>query len=140
MTLHLTKVAVGCKLLGELEERLQERVGIWQERKIVPVLTRYRPKRYEALIGGSLYWIIRHTLVARQEILGFEEDDSGEKPRCRIILDAQVVPVAARRKRAHQGWRYMEPSRAPRDLAEPGADLSELPTGLIRELSGLGLV
>ena len=44
-------------------------------------------------------------------------------------------------KRAHQGWRYLEPADAPTDLAEGGSNgVEALPAGLVRELQGLWLL
>jgi hypothetical protein len=142
MTLHLSKVAVGCGSLSDLAERQRGRAATWEGQEVVPCRTRFRPKRAEPLIGGSLYWIIRHCFAARQEILGFAEDQDGEgKPCCRILLSSRLVPVAPVRKRAHQGWRYLEPDRVPRDLAGDDPDAAEaLPAELVRELSVLGLL
>ena len=39
---------------------------------IVPIVTRFRPTRADELVGGSLYWIIKHRIAARQTILGFD--------------------------------------------------------------------
>jgi len=97
--------------------------------------TRYLPKRHEEMIGGSLYWIIEHAIVARSEILGFEQRDDG---RWTIRLAPKLILVQARAKRAHQGWRYLEEADAPEDLPE-GETATALPGRLIRELSKLGL-
>jgi hypothetical protein len=99
------------------------------------VTTRFRPTRHAELIGGSIYWIIKHRLVARQTIIGFGDDDG----RCAIRLDPRVVPVRAQPRRAHQGWRYLEAKDAPADF--DGAEaLAELPPALLRELAELALV
>ncbi len=97
--------------------------------------TRYLPKRHEEMIGGSLYWIIEHAIVARSEIRGFEQRPDG---RWTIRLAPRLVLVHPRAKRAHQGWRYLEESDAPEDLAE-GETAVALPGRLVRELSKLGL-
>ena len=60
--------------------------------------------------------------------------------QCRIWLAAEMVPVLPRRKRAHQGWRYLEEGRKPADRTSGSADLSALPPKLVRELAELGLV
>ena len=97
--------------------------------------TRYLPKRHAEMIGGSLYWIIEHAIVARSEILGFEQRPDG---RWTIRLAPRLVLVHPRAKRAHQGWRYLEEADAPEDLAE-GETAVALPGRLVRELSKLGL-
>ena len=102
------------------------------------VVTRMRPKRAAELIGGSLYWIVKHQLVARSRILRFDEDERGH---CLIRLDARLVPVRARPKRAHQGWRYLVEADAPVDLEGGEADdLAALPSNMVRELTALYLI
>lgn len=132
MNLHLTKVAMGCASPEVLHTRLAART----ESGRVRIVTRYRPTRHTELIGGSLYWIIKHQLIGRQEIVAFAE---AEDRRCLIELDARLVPVLAAPRRAHQGWRYMTAADAPADLAG-GSDLAALPPELLRELSTLALV
>ncbi|WOK38192.1 DUF1489 domain-containing protein [Sphingomonas sp. C3-2] len=130
--LNITKVAVGCPSLDILAERLQARTT----NEVAVVTTRNRPTRHAELIGGSLFWIIKHKLVARQQILGFEEMEN--ERRWIILLDARLIPVDPRPRRAHQGWRYLEGSDAPVDLAALGG--AELPAALRHELAALGLL
>lgn len=132
MPVHLTKVAVGCPSVEALHDRIAGRA----QDGVVRIVTRYRPTRHAELVGGSLFWIIKHRLVGRQEILGFAESEDG---RCLIELDGRLVPVRPHPRRAHQGWRYMEDANAPADFGE-GASLAELPPALLQELAALGLV
>ena len=99
--------------------------------------TRYLPKRHAEMVGGSLYWIIEHALVARSEILGFEQREDG---RWTIRLAPQLILVHPRAKRAHQGWRYLKDEDVPPDLAANEAAGDVLPGRMVRELSKLGLV
>jgi hypothetical protein len=131
--LHITKVAFGCASLDVLAERLDSRATVGE----TTVTTRFRPKRAEELIGGSLFWIIKHHLVARQTIVGFAESEEG---RCVIRVQARLVPVRAYPKRAHQGWRYLVGGDAPLDLMDGDVSLGELPPRLISELSALALL
>lgn len=131
--LHISKVAVGCASLDALGSRIAAR----REGDTVGIVTRYRPKRADALVGGSLYWIVKHRLVARQAILGFEE--RAEDRRTLIRLDAALIPVRAFPKRAHQGWRYLEGADAPPDLSS-GGDLSALPAPVAAALAELALI
>ena len=133
MALHITKIAFGCNHVDELATRLDGRATDGE----TTVTTRYKPKRADELIGGSLYWIIKHQLVARQPILGFAESAEG---RCIIRLQAGLVPVRAYPKRAHQGWRYLPEGDAPADLLGGAFELGEMPAGLISELSALALI
>jgi hypothetical protein len=135
MTLHITKVAVGCAELDTLRERMDGRAQDGE----TYLVTRFRPKRESELVGGSVYWIIKHRLVARQEILGFADDPDGK--RCRILLSAHLHPVRAHPKRAHQGWRYLAAADAPSDLGDGEAEgLSALPGAMAAELAALALI
>jgi hypothetical protein len=131
--LHLTKVAFGVTSVDHLAERLRARA----EAGPVSLTTRYLPKRHEEVAGrGSLFWIHKHMLVARSPILGFGEAEGG---RVAILLDPALRLVAARPKRAHQGWRYLEADEAPGDLAE-GEVLDALPPALVGKLAALALI
>ncbi|OYX52636.1 MAG: hypothetical protein B7Y97_00380 [Sphingomonas sp. 32-66-10] len=131
MALHLTKVAFGAASFEHLRERLALR-GVTGP---VALTTRYLPKRHEEIAGeGSLFWILKHQLVARSPILGFADAESG---RCAILLDPTLVQVVPQPKRAHQGWRYLETADAPADLGS--GDMASLPPDLAGKLAELGL-
>jgi hypothetical protein len=130
MPLHLTKIAYGAKTFAEIEQWFAGRPK-------VPVNTRYRPTRHVECVGGSLYWIHEHALVARSPIIGFREQEGG---RWLIDLEPRLIRVHPLPRRAHQGWRYLAEADAPRDLAEGEAVGDVLPGGLLRRLSQLGLV
>lgn len=135
MPLHLTKVAFGHDTLASLQERARLRA---EEGTGLLLTTRYLPKRAEeVLAGGSLFWIIKHQLVARSAILSFGEAEGG---RVSIHLARELVPVEPRGKRAHQGWRYLEHADAPVDLGGGASGLSDMPAALIGRLSELALI
>jgi hypothetical protein len=129
----MSKVAVGCASLEALQKRQAARVANGE----VPIVTRFRPKRADELVGGSIFWILQHRITARQTILGFEE--RAEDRRTVIRLDPALVPVRPQPKRAHQGWRYLPPQDAPGDLGE-GEMVSALPPQLERALAALALI
>lgn len=133
-SLNISKVAVGCASLDALQKRQRLRLTDG----IVPIVTRFRPKRAEELIGGSIYWIVKHRLAARQTILGFAERE--EDRRTIIRLDPNLVVVQALPKRAHQGWRYLPASDAPQDLGEDDGGLNALPVELAVKLAALALI
>nr|WP_295658678.1 DUF1489 domain-containing protein [Polymorphobacter sp.] len=137
MTLHLTKVAMGCTSVGALAERHALRAASEGQ---AYCLTRYMPRRAVELAGGSLFWIIKHTLVARQAIIGLDMVETEWGTKCRIALATEPVPVLATPRRAHQGWRYLNPDDAPRDMHEGDADLDAVPPAMLRELAALWLV
>ncbi|HTG63160.1 MAG TPA: DUF1489 family protein [Sphingomicrobium sp.] len=133
MPLHLTKVAVGCASLEALQNRIERRVS---GEGVVRVPTRMRPKRMAELVGGSLHWIVKHRIVARQEILRFEDRSDG---RLNIVCSGDLEMVPPKPKRAHQGWRYLEENDAPTGEAD-GTGLSDLPPRLYGKLAALALV
>ena len=132
--LHLTKVAVGCPDIETLARLQHQRWG-----DDACSLTRFMPKRADELLGGPLFWIIKHRIIARQEIvsLAMVMTEWGEK--CRIGLRPGPVSVAAVPKRAHQGWRYLDAADAPPD-ADFGAGDAAMPIGLVRDLQSLWLI
>jgi hypothetical protein len=132
--LNISKVAVGCASLETLQRRQAARLVDG----IVPVVTRYRPTRADELVGGSIYWIVKHRLAARQTIIGFAERESDRKTIIR--LDPLLVPVRARHKRAHQGWRYLAAEDAPPDFDGDDEDLAALPPDLAVKLAALALI
>ena len=131
-TLHLTKVAFACRDLEMLQHRIAARSISGELR----VATRMRPKRAAELIGGSLYWIVKHRLIACQQILRFEDREDG---RIDIVCAAELLTVPPRPRRAHQGWRYLKPEDAPADLAA-GGESAILPGNMVAELGRLGLL
>jgi len=139
MALHLTKVAFGIAQLDDLAARLEARAAAGG----MVLTTRHLPKRHEEVAGpkadggGSLYWILKHQLVARSPILHFGEAEGG---RVAIHLEPRLVLVAARPKRAHQGWRYLEATDAPADLGADSGELATLPAALAGKLAELALI
>ena len=132
-TLHLTKVAFACRDLEMLQHRIAARSISGELR----VATRMRPKRAAELIGGSLYWIVKHRLIACQQILRFEDREDG---RIDIVCAAELLTVPPRPRRAHQGWRYLEDADAPRAGEEDASGVTELPPQLYGRLAALALV
>lgn len=130
MPLHMTKVAYGATSFDDLHGWFRTRG------ETARLTTRYLPKRHEEMVGGSLYWILKHQLVARSEILGFEEAEGG---RTSIVISTKLIDVHPKPKRAHQGWRYLEAADAPADLAD-GESADMLPPSMAGELAKLGLV
>jgi hypothetical protein len=130
--LHLTKVAFACRDLEALQERVRRRADNGEVR----IATRMRPKRAHELIGGNLYWIVRHTIIAGLEILRLEDRDDG---RIDIVCSAELRTVPPMPRRAHQGWRYLEDADAP-GTDDDGSGLGALPPQLYGKLANLALV
>ena len=139
MTIHLIKLAVGVTDLGHMRSLQARRLHAFGE---VCHRTRMRPKRQaELLDGGSIYWVIRGSVAARQRLLDLaeESDDEGRR-RCRLRLDPVLVETRRHPQRAFQGWRYLDPDAAPADLAGTAGDGDALPAELAEELKRLGLL
>lgn len=140
MTLHILKLCVGCDSLDDLAAWQAER------RRLAPAtplrhVTRMWPKRgAEILDGGSLYWVIKGQIAARQRITALEpvEGEDGVR-RCALVLDPQLVRTDPAPRRPFQGWRYLAPGDAPRDLPEAREGEEELPEELAKALAALGL-
>jgi hypothetical protein len=145
MALHLLKLCVGAESIRDLEEWIGMRLK--QRRKAGEAeeqfhTTRMVPKRLDELLdGGSLYWVIKGQVSARQilrEVRPFTDLDGIS--RCHLILESAVIPVMPRPCRPFQGWRYLKAEEAPRDLGDDGGDVMDMPEGLRRELRELGLL
>ncbi len=130
----MTKIAFGAESPAHLRQRLES----YAEAGEIRLTTRCLPKRHEEMVGGSLYWILNHTLVGRSPILGFMDNGQG---RTWIRLRPELIPVRSIPKRAHQGWRYLEDKDAPPDLGGADADArDEMPSKMLGELMKMGLV
>jgi hypothetical protein len=144
MPLHLIKLCVGAESIQDLEEWIDQRIAERRksgERTLSLHVTRMTPKRVDELLGGgSLFWVIRGLVAARQELRDIETyTDADGIGRCRLWMDPMVTPVLPRPYRPFQGWRYLTAKDAPPDLAGRSA-IAEMPEAMRRELTGLGLL
>ena len=132
--LGLTRVAFACQSPADIAVR-QARFTFGDGADAHVLLSSARIPRRD-LSGGSLFWILKHTLVARQPILSVAEAPGPNGPIALIRLQPGPIPVQPRHCRAHQGWRYLAEPDWPADAAggEP------LPLPLAAELAGLALL
>ncbi len=145
MPLHLLKLCVGADSIADLggwiASRLaeQRRAGQPAEQRHT---TRMVPKRAaELLDGGSLFWVIRGQVAARQRLLDVRPfTDADGIGRCHLVLEPELVEVETRPCRPFQGWRYLDPATAPTDLGRDHPELVAMPEALRRELRDLGLI
>jgi hypothetical protein len=136
MALNLIKLCVGADGLEDLER--------WRDTcapggQPMPHTTRMTPKRAKELLdGGSLYWVIKRVVQARQNILELEEfvDETGIK-RCTIWLDPAIIATAPAPRRPFQGWRYLKAEDAPADLTVQSGG-HDLPADLRAKLIEIG--
>ncbi|MBN9243355.1 MAG: DUF1489 family protein [Mesorhizobium sp.] len=145
MALNLLKLCVGSDSVEDLEEwiafKLDERrragepVEQWHTTRMVPT------RSAEIVDGGSLYWVIKGSVQCRQRITEIRPfTDPQGIGRCHLVLDPQVVRTEWQPRRAFQGWRYLKPADAPRDLGQGKAGLVAMPPKLRQELAELGLL
>ena len=145
MPLHLIKLCVGCDSIEDLGGWIAERAKAARRAGKRPEhkhTTRMVPKRAAEIVdGGSLYWVIRGNVQVRQLITAIRPFvDADGIGRCHLVLDRSTVATEWQPRRAFQGWRYLLPEAAPRDLRDPRAGLRQLPPELRRDLADLGLL
>jgi hypothetical protein len=137
---HLLKLCVGADRVEDLID--------WQETPrakgpdgLPRHVTRMWPKREdEVLNGGSLYWVFKGVILARQRILRLEEVTGSDGIlRCALVLDPAVVRTEAAPRRPFQGWRYLDPKDAPRDLRQGRAAADDAPPQLLAALAEIGV-
>ena len=140
---HLIKLAVGVEDFDHLAQLQAQRIRDNDAGGLGPYprhITRQRPKRGPELVGGgSIYWVIKGVVRARQRILALEDVvDADGISRCALVLDADLRPTRPKAHRPFQGWRYFDPANAPKD-STPG-DGADIPDDLARTLDNLGLL
>lgn len=145
MPLHLIKLCVGCDSVADLEDWIKEKLKEKKKRRQKPEhihTTRMLPKRADELTdGGSLYWVIRGQISCREKIVDIRTATGKDGiRRCQVVLDGKVVLVEPRPRSAFQGWRYLGPKDAPRDLARAAPGASRMPEQMRRKLQELGLL
>lgn len=138
--LHLIKLCVGVEHPEELiawQSKRRKETG----RSHSFHITRMWPRREaELLAGGSLYWVMKGEIKARQRILGLEPADGADGiRRCAILLDENVVKTSRVGRRAFQGWRYLDVEAAPQDLAPGLRSDDTLPDALAQALVEIGV-
>jgi hypothetical protein len=137
-SLHLLKLCVGAEGVQDLADWQAQRAAAGEAP--LRTVTRMWPKRAEALLaGGSLYWVFKGLVLARQRILALEPHDHGDGvERCAIALSPEIVRTVPQPRRPFQGWRYLPAAEAPDDLADVD-DSAALPPDLQAALSALGV-
>lgn len=139
MTVHLKKLSVGSESLASLRQ--------WQEMRLkagfeLMHVTRNTPRRAEEVLdGGSIYWVIKGVMCARQPITELRSMQRADgRPACGIVLAPEIVAVEPTRMRIFQGWRYLEAKDAPVDLPMAADGDEAMPPELVAELRELGLL
>ena len=140
-TINLVKLSVGTETVQNLSD--------WQANPAARTadglprhVTRMWPKRSDELLkGGSIYWVIKGIILCRQKVLRLDEIFGVDGiRRCAIVIEPQLIQVAATPKRAFQGWRYLPTADSPPDLSRPRASDDDLPPELQAELANIGIL
>lgn len=136
---NLIKLCVGCDSVEDLLAWRETQQHRYPPGESVHV-TRMWPRREAEVLNGSLYWVFKGLVLARQRILALERvvGDDGIT-RCAIHMDAEVIRTEPAPRRPFQGWRYLPAAESPRDLPAARAADDALPPELAAALAEIGL-
>ncbi|MGB0694602.1 MAG: DUF1489 family protein [Rhodospirillaceae bacterium] len=139
-SLHLVKLSVGSESIESMQRwqaGLRLRIGD------VRHVTRMTPRRGQEILDGegSIYWVIKGRILCRQRIWDLVPvtDETGASA-CAIILDPEIHPTERWTHRPFQGWRYLDPAKAPPDIAAGGEASPDMPEAMAEELRKLGFL
>lgn len=137
---HLLKLSVGTESVDGLDawQRSRRARGVDGLPRHV---TRMWPRREaEILNGGSIYWVIKGVILARQKIVRLDEvrGEDGIR-RCAIILEPELHRTVSVPRRPFQGWRYLSPADAPPDLGRGQSQNETVPHELMTALADIGV-
>lgn len=139
--INLVKLCVGAEKVEDLiawqvQTRAQTTDGLPRH------VTRMWPKRADEILScGSLYWVFKGVILARQRVLRLDEVEGADGiRRCGIVLDPQITRTQPAPRRPFQGWRYLKPDDAPADLPAGRASEETLPPGLSAALAEIGVI
>jgi hypothetical protein len=137
---NLIKLSVGTESVETLD--------VWQNTRAATSpdglprhVTRMWPKRADEILnGGSIYWVIKGVISARQPVLRLDEviGEDGIR-RCAIVLKPGLIRTEQALKRPFQGWRYLTVQDAPADLTEARAHEEPIPAELSAALAEIGV-
>tara|TARA_B100001750_G_scaffold237623_1_gene242986 strand:+ start:339 stop:782 length:444 start_codon:yes stop_codon:yes gene_type:complete len=147
MHVNFLRTGVGVESVSHLHEIQSTYRQLKQSGQTCAFLTTRRtPTRANDMVnGGSVYWIIKRQICARQEIIDVQtlEDDEG-KAYCRIVMSPAIMLTSPLSHRHIQGWRYLTPEKAPQDLRpfDPTDKNNnvEIDPKMAEELAELGLL
>ena len=134
--INLVKLCVGVDSVDDLASRIDAR----QSTETLHITRMWPKKESELLNGGSLFWVIKGVILARQRILSLDEQIGQDGiRRCGIRMDAELIRTEAAPRRPFQGWRYLDPKDSPRDLKMSRMEEDQLPASLMAELAEIGV-
>ena len=139
MALNIVKLAVGIRNVEHLKQKQKTRI---EQEGVLVYTTRNTPVRStEILNGGSIFWVFKGLILARQKILGFDKYIGEDNVlRCKIILDSEIMVTEPHQKKPFQGWRYLKQKDAPKDREIFSDIKTQLPLQIEKELSLIGIL
>lgn len=137
--IHILKLCVGAESVEDLAQWQAKMAAQWRPGTAEHV-TRMWPKREAEVLDGSLYWVIKGVILCRQKILDLDRRQGADGiERCALVLDTTIHRTEPAARRPFQGWRYLTPDEAPRDLARARPREEALPPGLAEAMAEFGL-
>ena len=104
------------------------------------IIIKEQKRENEILNGGSIFWVFKGLILARQKIIGFDNFISEDNIlRCKVILDRKIILTDTYHKKPFQGWRYFSQQEAPKDREIFSNEKTQLPLKIEKELSELGI-
>ena len=146
MTVHILRRAFHTDSVEDLGQNQKQRIEAeraeGRPRRLYHRMRATPTRAEEILDGGSVYWVIKGYVRARQRIIGIETRvDSEERKRCFLRLDPKLVPTVLHPLKPRRGWRYLEDAEAPPDRAKTAKDDGgDIPSDMADELRELGLL
>ena len=138
--LNIVKLCVGADSVEDLTDWHRLHAAQWAPGTTEHVTRMWAKREEELLNGGSLYWVIKGVILARQRLLGLARRQGGDGiERCALVMDAEVIRTEPAPRRPFQGWRYLPPDETPRDLPKLRARDDALPPEMARALAEIGL-
>lgn len=137
--MHLIKLSVGTENFEDMcrwqAQRLKATGRLFHRTRMMP------RRRAELLSGGSIYWVVRGQVLARQLLAGIERVvDAEGRPDTHLMLHPRLVPIVPWPHRPFQGWRYLATKDAPPDMADLPDGAQDMPPAMAAELRALGLL
>lgn len=147
MYVHLLRTGVGVDSVQHLYDiQRTHRQSIYAAGSGAFLTTRGTPTRANDILnGGSVYWIIKQQICARQTVEDIQtlKDDEGRK-YCLITMKPEIIMTMPIPHRHIQGWRYLPPDKAPADfkIFDPTdtGNADEIDPNLAEDLRAAGLL
>ena len=145
MTINLIKISVGIEDIEHLKRKQKQFISNALNHGAVPEIihyTRNTPRRSDEMLqGGSIYWVIKRFIRARQLIREIRRINGPKgKKSCAIILEPEIIKTELKQFRVFQGWRYLSLNDAPSDLSVSSISSDDIPEDLVNDLKELGLL